>query len=234
LKIALTRTENPEKHQFYVDWLTAASGVEVITLSAADHNVDELSRCNGLVLSGGIDIHPQFYGGQQLDYPGAPAHFDPARDRMEMAAFQIATEQRLPVLGICRGLQLINVICKGTLVQDLGQEPPESQHLGNPDSFHLVHVERGTLLHDLVGSDEERINSAHHQAVSKLGEGLMVNCRAEDGLIEGIEWLHKKDKPFMLAVQWHPERMFRFQLENAPMSRKIQERFIEEINNSNH
>jgi putative glutamine amidotransferase len=233
LKIALTRTENPEKHQFYVHWLAASAQIEVVTLSAPEDNLDALTHCQGLVLSGGIDIHPRFYGSQRLDYPGAPSHFDPARDQFEMAAFQLASDRRLPILGICRGLQLINVICQGTLIQDLGDEPPENQHLGNPDTFHLVQVERGTLLHDLVGSDEERINSAHHQAVKQLGEGLLVNCRAEDGTVEGIEWLRKKEKPFMLAVQWHPERMFKFQLENAPMAKKIQQRFLEEINNAN-
>ncbi len=113
------------------------------------------------------------------------------------------------VLGVCRGLQLINVHLKGTLIQDLGVEGDQTHMAGGgADKQHKVVVEEGTLLREVVGGKGGVANSAHHQAVGRLGTGLRVNCRAEDGTIEGLEWADPAGKPFMLAVQWHPERMF--------------------------
>jgi putative glutamine amidotransferase len=228
VKIALTRTDNPQKHQYYQDWLREVENVEVITLSAEDDNLKEMRTCDALVLSGGRDIHPKYYGSKNLDYRGAPDNYNEQRDDFEIATFKQARDNGLPVLGICRGLQLINVICKGTLIQNLDDDDDKT-HQGNPDKIHPVYIQPGTLLFDIVGHQQGEVNSAHHQAIDRLGEGLLINSVAADGTIEGIEWQQKSERPFMLAVQWHPERMFRFHLEKSDLSMKIRDRFVEEI-----
>ena len=236
MKIGLTHTGNPEKHQFYVDWLKANEDIEIVKLSAEDRNLEELNSCDGLVLSGGIDIHPRFYGNSTTNYTGAPEVFNEARDEFEMAAFQLAQENNLPVLGICRGMQLINVIHKGSMLQDLGLTL-KPVHIGNPDKSHDVKIKPGTILADIVKNETTAINSAHHQAIDKLGAGLMINAVSADGVIEGIERKETAGKPFLLAIQWHPERMFRFGLENSAGSMAIRQRFIEEVKksiNENH
>ena len=236
MKIGLTHTGNPEKHQFYVDWLKANEDIEIVKLSAEDRNLEALNSCDGLVLSGGIDIHPRFYGNNSTDYTGAPEVFNEARDEFEIAAFQLAQENNIPVLGICRGMQLINVIHKGSMLQDLGSTV-KPVHAGNPDKSHDVKIKAGTILADIVKNETTAINSAHHQAIDKLGADLVINALSADGVIEGIERKDADGKPFLLAIQWHPERMFRFGLENTAGSIAIRQRFIEEVKksiNENH
>ena len=157
---------------------------------------------------------------------------DEKRDEFEIAAFHAAQDKQLPVLGICRGMQLINVIQGGTMLQNLPNEQLINAHIGNPDKTHKVSVTGNSLLHSITQNETTQVNSAHHQTVDKLGSDLIVNARSDEGLIEGLEWKEGFGKPFMLAVQWHPERMFRFELENAGGSRGIRERFIEEIKKS--
>ena len=206
-----------------------AESVEVIRLSAGEGNFEELQHCDGLVLSGGIDIHPSLYGGSP-EYPKAPERgWEKGRDLFEQAALEQAWARGLPVLGVCRGLQLINITLKGTLVQDLGDVGDAIHERDRMDKQHPVHVVTDTLLAAVTGLEMAEANSAHHQAIDRLGEGLVVNCRAEDGTIEGIEWEDPAGKSFMLAVQWHPERMFMDGMSDAGLYRAIRERFIQEI-----
>lgn len=230
MKIGLTRTENPQKHIFYKEWLSGPD-IEVIDLSSDTNSPDDIKNLDGLVLSGGVDIHPEFYGGS-MHYEKAPEKgWRKERDVFEIKALETAIDQSIPVLGICRGLQLINVGLKGTLVQDLGPNL-NTIHEGNPDKSHTVNVETGTVLFDITGKEEAIANSAHHQAIEQLGEGLIINCRADDGTVEGVEWSNKNTHPFLLGIQWHPERMFRFDLEGSSLSKGIRERFIAAIKKS--
>ena len=230
MKIGLTRTENPEKHQYYIDWLKGNEDMEIVTLSANDNNLDEINSCDALVLSGGTDIDPVFYGGL-LHYPKAPEHWNRDRDVFELSLLQSALKQSKPMLGICRGMQLINVAFHGTLVQNLGVELNKI-HEGNPDKLHTVYIEDGSLLHEIAGAEKTEVNSAHHQSVDRPGEELVITAHSEEVVSESVEWKDPSGKPFLLAVQWHPERMFRFQLENSPLSKMIRERFITEIKKS--
>ncbi|HEY4148144.1 MAG TPA: gamma-glutamyl-gamma-aminobutyrate hydrolase family protein [Chitinophagaceae bacterium] len=230
MKIALTHTGSSDKHSYYLDWLKGIEGVELVVISARLNNLHEMDSSDALVLSGGTDVHPNYYGSTKLDYPGYQK-FDEKRDVFEIAAFNIAQQRQLPVLGICRGSQLINCILGGDLRQDLGTELNKI-HEGTPDKQHPVQIEPGTLLHDITGSDTAEINSAHHQAIGRPGKGLKVNGHAKDGTIEGIEWADSTGKPFLLGVQWHPERMFKLKLQHTPASQKIRERFVEEIKKS--
>jgi putative glutamine amidotransferase len=233
MKIALLYPGSDKKHNEYSQWLKGDDDLEVVKLSARDNNLHEIAGCNGIVLSGGIDVHPRNYDNSRTDYPNAPGTFDVQRDEFEAAAFVMAQEKHLPVLGICRGMQLINCMMDGTLKQDLG-EALNDTHWDEPvnDKRHEVKVERGTLLYELVQTGQSEVNSAHHQAVEKLGKGLRVNSTAADGTIEGFEWADPSSKPFLLCVQWHPERMYKFQLGASPLSKGIRDLFIESMKKS--
>ncbi|HSJ05981.1 MAG TPA: gamma-glutamyl-gamma-aminobutyrate hydrolase family protein [Longimicrobiales bacterium] len=163
-----------------------------------------LDSCCGLVLSGGEDVDPSRYGEDPSPALGA---VEPTRDEMELRAIACALEQRMPIFGICRGLQVLNVHFGGTLYQDLATERPSDllheQAEGWDKRSHGVTVSTNTLLHDIVGAERLRINSFHHQAVKRPGRGLAITALADDGLAEAIEC---PSYPWLLGVQWHPER----------------------------
>jgi putative glutamine amidotransferase len=163
-----------------------------------------LEHCAGLVLSGGEDVDPRRYGEEPIPELGSVT---PARDEMEFTALGLAVEREIPVLGICRGCQVLNVFFGGTLYQDLGKQMGSDlrheQEGPWETRWHDVHVEAGTRLCEIVRADCLHINSFHHQGVRDVAPGLAVSAVADDGLIEGIE---SPDHPFLLGVQWHPER----------------------------
>jgi putative glutamine amidotransferase len=128
-------------------------------------------------------------------------------------------------------MQLINIIHQGTLVQDLGNKDLNRTHKGEPDKSHEVIIKENTLLSDIIPAGTTVVNSAHHQAVDKLGEGLVVNAQSSEGLVEGVE-RNVTGEPFLMAIQWHPERMFRFNLQTSPASLALRNRFIQEIKTS--
>ena len=234
ITIGLTYTGSDAKHQNYINWLKANDDIEIIRLSAEDNNIAALENCDGLVLSGGIDIQPNFYKYPLSDYANAPNAFKPERDVFEMKAYQTAIENNIPVLGICRGFQLINCAESGSLKQDLGTALNEKHWSKgqSTDKLHEVIIEENSLLKNIAGVEEGMVNSAHHQAIERLGDALIANCKSGDGTIEGFEWKDKSDKPFMLAVQWHPERMNKIDLGDSPLSKNIRDRFLNEIENS--
>jgi len=222
MRIGLTYTGTDWKHANYVQWLRDGEDIEVIKL---EHG--EFPDCDALVLSGGVDIHPGLYGGA-LEYRENKG-WKLERDAFEVKVLKAAWERELPVLGVCRGLQLINVANGGTLVQDLG-EMGDAIHQNEPeDKQHRVVLEGDGLLKEIVGKGEGIVNSAHHQAIGLLGEGLRINCRAEDGTIEGIEWAEPAGRSFLLAVQWHPERMYVHGFADAFLYRSVRDKFIKEI-----
>jgi putative glutamine amidotransferase len=239
MKIGLTYTGTPAKHDKYKAWLAAGSGdIEIIGLFP-DHKqkgYELFASCDALVLSGGIDMLPDYYKGEAR-YPNMPEGFDIDRDEFEWNIFGAAWERAVPVLGICRGLQLINCYFGGDLFQDAG-EPANSIHRSfkkkenQYDRAHGINVDIGSLLGSVGGVARAVVNSAHHQSVRKLGEGLMINAFSDDDVVEGIELADKTHKPFFLAVQWHPERMTEMSLQTSPFSKNIRDRFIKEIKSS--
>lgn len=184
----------------------AASQGWSVTRLAADQGTDALlertERADAIVIVGGEDIHPRFYGGRG-GYAHESRHLEVA-DEAQLALARRAVERRTPLLGICRGLQILNVALGGTLVQDLGEHTPHvNRGVPIPEvlTTHPVLLEPGSRVADLLGSPVVDVRSAHHQAVDALGEGLVVTGRAPDGHVEAVEAL---DAP-ALAVQWHPE-----------------------------
>jgi putative glutamine amidotransferase len=242
MRIGLTYTGSDKKHDNYARWLQSGDGaIEVIRIEAGAGTGDgELADFDALVLSGGVDIAPEFYSGNN-DYAHAPNGWEQARDLFEMAALERALERKIPVFGVCRGLQLINVVLGGTLVQDLG-ETGDAVHegVGGIDKQHEVRVGQESLLGSIVaasgGALNGLVNSAHHQSIDKLAEGLVVNCWAIDGTIEGVEWADTAQRSFLLAVQWHPERMYTNKFADTAFYGALRDRFIKEIkhNHGNH
>ncbi|HEU0014953.1 MAG TPA: gamma-glutamyl-gamma-aminobutyrate hydrolase family protein [Longimicrobium sp.] len=163
-----------------------------------------LSVAHGLVLTGGEDVDPARYGQERL-----PEVFDPnpARDEMEIAAVHEALRRGMPVLGICRGMQLLNVAMGGTLYQDLPTQLAgdvlHEQEAEINARWHQGRVEAGSGLERVFGTAELHINSFHHQAVRDVAPGLRPVAWAEDGVVEAVEGT---DHPWLYAVQWHPER----------------------------
>jgi putative glutamine amidotransferase len=163
-----------------------------------------LDLCDGLMLAGGVDIDPASY-----DHPAHPQTVDtvPDRDAFEIALTRGAVERDMPVLGICRGMQLINVALGGTLSQHLPERVGHSEHRRVEGSFngsdHEVHLVAGTLAAAVVGSSPHNTKSHHHQGVDRLGNGLVRSGTSPlDGLAEAIEL---PGRHFVLGVQWHPE-----------------------------
>lgn len=163
-------------------------------------------RLDGLLLTGGPDVHPRHYGEEVRPACG---RIDELLDRVELALLRWALDDDLPVLGICRGMQLLNVVCGGTLYQDLPSEYPGAlDHRpadGRTALVHELRVQPGTRLAVLLGTTALRTNSTHHQAVKDLAAGLVASAHAEDGVIEGLE---HPGKAFVLGVQSHPEELY--------------------------
>jgi len=166
-----------------------------------------LDGLSGLCLSGGPDLHPDCYDAEPHAALGPT---EPQLDRFEIALVRAAETREMPVLAICRGLQVLNVARGGTLTQDLpSQHPSDVQHRqAQPGSTptHGVRLEPGSLLARCLGEGELKVNSFHHQAVDRLGAGLRAVGWAADGVIEAVE---ATDRRFTIAVQWHAESMIR-------------------------
>lgn len=193
----------------YVRALLAAGGVPLILspLMGAPLAGSALDGCDGLLLTGGEDIHPSWYGADP-----APLLIPPSRERdlFELALFAVARQRELPILGICRGIQLVNVALGGTLFQDLPSERPgtvDHSPIGARDiRTHSVRIEPGTRAAAALETTSVTVNSVHHQAIKDLAPGLVATGWTGDGLIEVVE--SSPGASWILAVQWHPEEMY--------------------------
>lgn len=164
-----------------------------------------LDACDGLLLTGGEDVDPALYGAAPSPQLGA---VDGERDRFEIALLAEARQREMPVLAVCRGIQLVNVALGGTLWQDLPSERTSAvvHDAGGARNVptHAVRIREASRIADCVGATRIDVNSFHHQAVKELAPGLVATAWADDGLIEGVEAV---EGPWLLGVQWHPEEM---------------------------
>jgi len=218
----------------YVNWFTPGdlqNDLEIVILSFEKNNTEDIYLCDGFVLTGGIDVHPSYYNGN-IEYDNRPTSFSLERDRFEEKIYRHSQIHKLPVLGICRGMQLVNVLEGGRLIQDIGDA--NKRHKKNvTDKQHNVKAIEGTLLYDLTLNAKGNVNSAHHQAVDlhSIGQNLKANVFSdEDDLVEGLEFAEKSGKGFMLCVQWHPERMI--EKETNPFSQQIKNQFLSAVRNT--
>lgn len=163
-----------------------------------------MNLLDGLVISGGnFDIHPRYYGERPINELGI---IKPQRTEFELELATLALKRDLPVLGICGGAQAINVALGGSLYQDIATQLPDAgehqQSARRTIPGHRVQVQKRTRLHKIIGRQSLEVNTTHHQAIKKLGRGLVINAVAGDGVIEGIESTRHQ---FVLGLQWHPE-----------------------------
>jgi putative glutamine amidotransferase len=209
--IAIWCNDKPEDYKHSI--LNAHGEVRVVD-SSFDIGA-ALEGVQGLLLSGGSDVSPLQYGEEPVPELGA---VDEKRDAFEMALIAEARRRGLAILGICRGIQTLNVACGGSLVQDIpSQVPaamPHSFKVPEHESYYLAHelwLEKASLLERLMrerlsDSDDCKVNSRHHQAIKRLAEGFVVSATAPDGIIEAIE---DPQARFCVGVQWHPENFWR-------------------------
>ena len=200
----------------YPDAVARRGGVPVVIPPFASDEVmrELLPRIDGLVVAGGPDIHPSLYGHEPSDALGPT---EPILDGTEIALVRLALERRMPILGICRGMQALNVARGGTLVQDL---PDHRQTDPGRVATHGVRIEPGSLLAAALGTTETQVNSFHHQAVDTLGVALCPVAWADDGLLEGIE---ATDRDWVVGVQWHAEGLV-----NSGEQQKLFDAFLAE------
>ena len=232
--IALTATTGMMRERMrarvntaYVEAIEAAGLLPVVSAPLADPALagDLLDRVDGLVLTGGEDVDPRHYGA--IAHPATDQPHG-ARDAWELALAHEARRRAMPVLAICRGMQLVNVALGGTLVQDIPTQRPgnigHAQAGARVERVHGAVIETGSMLGAAIGATRIRINSSHHQAVDRVAEGLRVVATAEDGIVEGIE--SASDGWWMLGAQWHPEEL----VDTAePWDRNLFAAFAEEV-----
>ena len=199
------------KQHDYEEAVRRAGGDVRVLNYETDRPADVVREVDGILLPGGDDVLPSLYGVEA--HPKFEAA-EPGRDSFEIELARRADDANLPIFAICRGIQVLNVARGGTLVQDIPSELPDAiPHEVRDTPFTIAHdvwVSEGTLLHDLlsdrIDGDACPVNSRHHQAVQKVGDGLVVSATAPDGVVEAVE---DPTKRVCLGVQWHPENFYR-------------------------
>ena len=222
MRIALTLDAKLPEENDYVRALTEAGARsdEIVVLRPGDPITGTF---DGVVIAGGDDVDPGLYGKEP--HPEAEVVVDAGRDAIDFPVFESAWEKGVPALGICRGLQVMNVARGGTLIQHLPLEDPSHLEHKQPKApnrrDHAVDIRPGTRLAEITGAGEIDVNSRHHQAVDRPSEDLVVTATAPDGVIEALE---ARDGRWLVAVQWHPEN-----LHDDPASRRLFREFVEEV-----
>lgn len=230
IKVALSKGKGSEHYDNYANWLNGINpDIEYIDLYHLERAeaLKILKDCSGLVLTGGPDIHPDRYG---KGYDTARCEIDLKRDTLEFELIKLAKELKIPILAICRGEQILNVAYGGSLIVDIPTDfDTLVQHQCEDASncFHQVMIVKNSLLSDLTRLEFGEVNSNHHQGVHKLADIFIASAFSQDGLIEAYELKDKKNKPFLLAVQWHPERLDK----SNKLSSAIGEKFLMEVKN---
>ena len=194
----------------YVEGVAGAGGAPVVLPPAGDERAAEavIQSLDGLLLSGGSDLDPGYYGEEPVLELGVTL---PERDAFEMALVGLALRRRMPVFGICRGMQVLNVALGGTLYQDLPSQWEHDLLKHRQDTpkwqpTHEVRVNDGSYIAEVMGREVVKVNSYHHQGVRVLAEGLVATGRSSDGVIEAVEAEDLAER-WLLGVQWHAEAM---------------------------
>ena len=215
------------KFKNYHDWIAAEPNVEVIRLSHQDNNSAAVDSCDAVLLSGGEDVHPRYYN--KVELLDLCDEIDERRDEFEWTVLDRTIKSTRPLLGICRGLQVVNVYLGGTLLPHIPRTGKfNHSRWETADRYHKVTVDANSRLGRIAGLDGE-VNSAHHQAADIVAKPLVVNALSPDGIVEGLELIDPGDDRFLMLVQWHPERMNNLE---SNFSKKVKEAFIHAARNA--
>ncbi|NEW62554.1 gamma-glutamyl-gamma-aminobutyrate hydrolase family protein [Granulicatella sp. zg-ZJ] len=209
----------------FVKGVCQAGGLPVmLPIQDSKHAKDYINAIDGLILAGGQDISPSYYGEEPILELGTTL---PIRDTFEFSLLEEALKQNKPVFAICRGLQLVNVFLGGSLYQDIHKQTNSTiQHLQKTDPHYVAHslsIEKDSLLHRIWQTETTYVNTFHHQAVKTLGSSLRATAFSPDGFIEAFEW--ENNSQYLLAVQWHPEILLQ---EHHEQSRALFEDFVKQ------
>jgi putative glutamine amidotransferase len=212
----------------YDKWISQETDTQVIRLSHEEKNFHQIEKCDGIILSGGEDVHPRFYN--KLEYNDFCHEIDESRDEFELKVLQYTEDKQLPLLGICRGLQIANVYFGGTLIPDIPSFG-KFNHSKFPekDRRHTIQVDPYSDLKKIAGLEIGEVNSAHHQSAEIVAKNLVANALSPDGIVEGMELKNKEGKAFLMLVQWHPERMTD---QENPFSLNVKKSFLDEVRSS--
>lgn len=202
------------------DWFSVVrAGGRPVRLVPGDEDSQSARNLDGLIIGGGDDISASLYGGEVL----LDVRIDPARDSMELALLNRYSEGRIPILGVCRGSQMMNIFRGGTLVGDIHEKNPEIPRMRTVLPRKRVSLESNSRLSKILGLKSCRVNSIHHQAVDRLGDGLRSVAFDRHGVVQAIE---DDGLPFFIGVQWHPE----FLVAN-PSQRRLFDAFVKAAKN---
>ena len=209
LYIALSKASGADNYIQYIKWIKHFDKT-IICIDLIKKNPKQacqlLAKCSGLILTGGLDVDPARYGKAK---DSLRCELDKKRDSLEFALIKKAIELKLPILGICRGEQILNVAMGGSLIVDIPKDRDTIVHHQTKEGTHTKHyvsLVSGTNLYNICNTKGDTIASNHHQAVDKLADCFKVSAWANDSIIEAFEWKDIQDKPFLIAVQWHPEK----------------------------
>jgi len=231
LNIIFSKIVGTENYLKYCSYLKSINS-KLKCINAYGTQINEVPKlfdnAYGLVLTGGPDVNPRYYGKPQ---DSSLCEVDDYRDSLEFKLLEYAFEYKIPIFAICRGEQILNVFLNGTLYPDIPTYFPSDviHRCDKPNDkancLHIVYISKESQLFKLLNEDSIIVNSFHHQGVEKLGTGLKAVAKSPEGLIEAYEWEDPNNNQFILAVQWHPERM-----ENTNfVSKKLGEYFIEHV-----
>ena len=206
MKIAVTDTGKPEKQKLYMDWLQSFDPDAQLVVASYRNDFKAMSGYDGLVITGGEDVDPRLSKATPVELVES---IDRKRDDFEFMMLKNAIEKKIPILGICRGLQVANVFFGGTLVADLPESGYErhTAKKNEPELYHEISVNEGSLMQSVVKVSGGKVNSYHHQSVRVIADDLTASGYSGDDVIEAMEWKEKEGKQFLMLVQWHPERM---------------------------
>lgn len=230
LRIAISKESRSTN---YGDWVKRFDdNIEILNLypMGMDSAMKILSSCDGLLLSGGEDVYPGNYD-KEFDTIRCGS-FDTYRDSLEFNAIDMALQLKMPIVGICRGQQILNISMGGSLYVDVPTDiGPDVIHRQQDwrNCYHDVFLVETSMLYDISRTQYGKVTSNHHQGIDRLGMGLEITAYSADSLPEAISWKTRSDKGFLIAVQWHPERMDTLHLLSAPIAKT----FLKEVEKFN-
>ena len=211
VRIALSKAYPADSYATYYNWISSLDSTAIsidLYNMPLDSALKIFRECSGLVLTGGTDINPDLY--EDSINVSRCTMLDGHRDTLELMLIDSVMAWNMPVLGICRGHQMLNVAFGGSLIIDIptDYDTTVSHRCENTSNcFHSVNIEAGSMLNEISGILSGNVNSNHHQGIKRLSSQLKVVAFAADSLPEAVEWADPTGKPFLIGVQWHPERL---------------------------